>query len=107
MVILSAGVAGLRREDAETEEAKTYALLLADTVLVKEGGAPPELLTSACPKAWTEVAYYLKVCPPLAAWEGVILFRPGCDRGKAWHRGWDLQSLMFILLSFQHSQFQA
>lgn len=57
-----AGVQGLRREDAETEAAKTYALQLADTVLVKEGGASPELLTAACPKAWSEVAYYLKVC---------------------------------------------
>lgn len=71
VVKADAGLAGLSRKDAETEAAKTYALQLADTVLVREGGAPPELLTAACPKAWSEVAYYLKVCPPMVAQEGL------------------------------------
>jgi hypothetical protein len=55
------GVTGQRREDADKEAAKNYALLIADTVLVRERGATPEVLTLACPKAWAEVAYYLKV----------------------------------------------
>ena len=42
--------------------AKTYALLVADTVVTQPGGAPAEVLTApACPKAWTDVAYYFKV----------------------------------------------
>lgn len=39
---------------------RTYALLVADTVVVKEQGSP-ENLTAACNKAWSDVAYFFKV----------------------------------------------
>ncbi len=54
-----AGVSGLRREDADTEEAKSYAMLMADTVLVTAGA--PELLTTAAPRTWKDNAYFFKV----------------------------------------------
>jgi hypothetical protein len=56
-------VSGLRREDADTEEAKTYAMLMADTVLVKPDGAAAELLTSAALRSWKDNAYFFKVLP--------------------------------------------
>lgn len=40
---------------------RSYALLVADTVVVKPGGATPEVLTAACNKAWSDVAYFFKV----------------------------------------------
>lgn len=55
------GVSGLRREDADTEEAKAYALLMADTVLVTPDA--PELLTTAAPRSWKDNAYFFKVPP--------------------------------------------
>ena len=53
-----AGVSGLQREDAEGD-GKIYALLLADTVVVKAGGGPPDVATALAPKDWKEVAYNL------------------------------------------------
>ena len=35
--------------------------MVADTVLVKEAGTAPEVLTSIANKAWSDVAYFLKV----------------------------------------------
>lgn len=40
---------------------RAYALMVADTVLVKESGNAPEVLTSIASKAWSDVAYFLKV----------------------------------------------
>ena len=54
-------MAGLRREDADTEAAKTYALQMADTVLVPENGNPAELLTGVAPRTWKDNAYFFKV----------------------------------------------
>lgn len=56
-----AGVSGLTREDAEDAGGKSYAMLIADTVVAKPGGGPPDVATAAVPKDWKEVAYYLKV----------------------------------------------
>ena len=36
-------------------------MMVADTVLVKEAGTSPEVLTSVANKAWSDVAYFLKV----------------------------------------------
>ena len=49
----------MRREDADTEEAKAYALLMADTVLVTPDA--PELLTTAAPRSWKDNAYFFKM----------------------------------------------
>ena len=58
----------LHREDADKNMAKTYALLIADTVMVPvEGESLPEkekdrnLTVSGCPKGWTDAAYFFKV----------------------------------------------
>ena len=56
----AAGVSGLQRSDAENEAGKSYAMLVADTVVVKAGG-PPDVATALAPKDWKEVAYFLKV----------------------------------------------
>lgn len=62
-----AGVQGLERPDAHEGMATTYALLVADTVLVPgEGDLAPgkekeRSLTLSCPKQWTDVAYFFKV----------------------------------------------
>lgn len=45
---------------------RTYALLVADTVVVKEQGAPDNL-TATCNKAWSDVAYFFKVADAVAA----------------------------------------
>ena len=61
-------MADLEREDADSKTAKTYALLVADTIVVPlEGQASPEKekennLTQLCPKSWADVAYFFKVC---------------------------------------------
>lgn len=79
MICLSmpAGVTDLQREDADKGMASTYALLVADTVLVSPEDQPaPEKeadfhLTHLCPKNWTDVAYFFKVpcntSPPLSS----------------------------------------
>ena len=54
-----AGVSGLETKNAG--KTQTYALLVADTVVVKAGGAAPEVLTAACTKGWSDVAYFFKV----------------------------------------------
>lgn len=57
--VLAVGVSGL--EVKIGGKPRSYALLVADTVVVKEGGAAPEVLTAACNKAWSDVAYFFKV----------------------------------------------
>ncbi|EFN58683.1 hypothetical protein CHLNCDRAFT_140286 [Chlorella variabilis] len=57
---VAVGVSGLMREDAESDAGKSYAMLVADTVVCKPGGAPPDVATTLAPKDWKEVAYYLK-----------------------------------------------
>ena len=54
-------MSGLQREDADSEAGKSYAMLVADTVVVKPGGAPPDVATALAPRDWKDVAYYLKV----------------------------------------------
>lgn len=61
------GASGLRREDADTEEAKTYAMLMADTVLVKGQGEAPEVLTTVALRSWKDNAYFFKVGPSCPA----------------------------------------
>ncbi len=54
------GISGLERTDASDEEGKTYALFLADTVVVTAGGSPPDIATLTTPKEWKDVAYFVK-----------------------------------------------
>ena len=62
VVLGAAGLTDLVLADAGDDEAKKkYAILLADTIATKPGGAAPEIATAAAPKAWKDVAYYLKV----------------------------------------------
>lgn len=52
----------LERTDAGPGQASNYALLVADTFLVHgEEGKAAECLTAHAPKAWSDVAYNLKV----------------------------------------------
>ena len=57
-VFAAAGITGLEREDAKDEAGRAYALLIADTVVVKPGGAAPEVVTTSASKDWNEVAYF-------------------------------------------------
>lgn len=52
---------GLRQPAPDGEEGaeQTYAILLADTVVVRGGGQSPEVATIAASKDWEEVAYFL------------------------------------------------
>lgn len=52
---------GLTRADAATQAAKAYAIALADTVLVTEGGSGAELLTANAARTWTDNAYFFNV----------------------------------------------
>ena len=56
---LGSGVSGLETKNGG--KTQSYALLVADTVVVKPGGAAPEILTNACTKGWSDVAYFFKV----------------------------------------------
>ena len=69
-------MSGLQRDDADSEQGKTYAMLIADTVVVKAGGGPPDVATALAPRDWKDVAYYLKV--RLGWREGL-----GCCRSRA------------------------
>lgn len=57
---VSVGVSGLTRQDAADAAGRSYALLLADTAVVKPGGAPPDVATALAPKDWKDVAYFVK-----------------------------------------------
>ena len=61
VLLCATGVTGLTRADAATEAAKTYAIALADTVLVPDGGAGAELLTANAARTWTDNAYFFNV----------------------------------------------
>jgi len=54
-------VAGLTRPDAANDSGKSYALQVADTVVVQPGGAAPEVVTALVPKGWTDAAYFFNV----------------------------------------------
>ena len=54
-------VSKLEWPEAPNGRSKNYALQIGDTVVVQAGGKPPEILTGACSKTWSDVAYYLKV----------------------------------------------
>ena len=58
-LLMLTGVSGL--EVQVSGKTRSYALMVADTVLVKEAGTAPEVLTSIANKAWSDVAYFLKV----------------------------------------------
>ena len=61
-----AGASDLERSDPGEGQAAKYAILLADTYLVGDG--PPAQLTNACPRSWSDAAYFFKVrlCMPQA-----------------------------------------
>lgn len=50
----------MERSDPSDEEAKNYALFLADTVVVTAGGSAPDVATLTTPKDWKDVAYFVK-----------------------------------------------
>ncbi|KAF6251518.1 global transcription factor [Scenedesmus sp. NREL 46B-D3] len=56
---VSLGVSGLENADASGTRAKTYALQVADTLVVKPSGAAPENLCGAATKLWDKVSYIL------------------------------------------------
>ena len=51
----------MTRPDAATEAAKSYAIAMADTVLVPEGDSGGELLTGVAARTWTDNAYFVDV----------------------------------------------
>lgn len=55
----NAGASDLERSDPGEGQAAKYAILLADTYLVGDG--PPAQLTNACPRSWSDAAYFFKV----------------------------------------------
>ena len=59
LLFICTGVSGV--EVQVSGKTRSYALMVADTVLVKEAGTAPEVLTSIANKAWSDVAYFLKV----------------------------------------------
>ena len=56
-----AGASDLERPDPGEGQASKYAILLADTYLVGDG--PPAQLTNACPRSWSDAAYFFKARP--------------------------------------------
>jgi len=56
---VAVGLENLEAPDATDKRGKVYAMFLADTVVVKEEGAP-EVFTERAPKAWADVSYSLK-----------------------------------------------
>lgn len=58
-LLVCTGVSGL--EVQVSGKTRSYALMVADTVLVKQAGEAPEVLTNTASKAWSDVAYFLKV----------------------------------------------
>ena len=54
-------MADLTREDAPTAAAKTYALQIADTVVIGPGKVAAEVATGEAPKGWGDVAWMLNV----------------------------------------------
>jgi len=55
---VAVGLENLEDKEATDKRAATFALFLADTVLVKEEG-PPDVYTEKAPKAWSDVSYQL------------------------------------------------
>ena len=56
---VAVGLEGLEDKEATDKRGATYALFVADTVLVAEGGGPPEVYTDKAPKAWADISYQL------------------------------------------------
>ncbi|CAK0786832.1 hypothetical protein CVIRNUC_010046 [Coccomyxa viridis] len=52
------GASDLERSDPGEGQASRYAILLADTYLIGDG--PPAQLTNACPRSWSDAAYFFK-----------------------------------------------
>ncbi|GAB4820394.1 hypothetical protein N2152v2_007440 [Parachlorella kessleri] len=76
------GVSDLTRDDPDDEPGRRYAMLVADTVIIKAGGGAPDYATAAAPKDWKEVAYYLK--------GGVRAFGVvGCGVARVIERRWE------------------
>ena len=53
------GLAGLHDDSVADEALRSYALQLADTVVVKAAG-PPEVMTASAPKDFDKISYTLK-----------------------------------------------
>ena len=56
---VSVGLQGLECAKDGSTDPQSYAILVADTVLVKEGGAAPEVLTTSAVKSRKEISYQL------------------------------------------------
>lgn len=86
---VAVGVSGL--EVKIGGKPRSYALLVADTVVVMPGGATPEVLTAACNKAWSDVAYFFKdeEAEPAVA---VKAERPGRDHSNVANKKTNLRS---------------
>jgi nucleosome binding factor SPN SPT16 subunit len=54
------GLSDLENPDAEDAKGKTYALCVADTVVVKPGEGANEVLTTAMSKSFKNIAYFFK-----------------------------------------------
>ena len=63
----AAGLADLKQAGSGNGKPDTYALLVADTVVVSsdESNSPEKekerIATHNCPKSWTDIAYFFKV----------------------------------------------
>eukprot|EP00798_Chlamydomonas_sp_ICE-L_P025578 gene25578-11229_t len=55
------GAQGLEDSSAKDAKSRTYAIQIADTVVVMAGGKPPEVATSSCPRNWDKISYTLKM----------------------------------------------
>ena len=54
------GLADLEHPNADDAKGKTYALCVADTVVVKPGEGANEVLTTAMSKSFKNIAYFFK-----------------------------------------------
>lgn len=57
---VSLGLSNLSDPSIKNEELQTYALQVADTVVVRPKGAPPEVMTAGAPKEFDKISYTLK-----------------------------------------------
>jgi len=57
---VSLGVQGLELPGAKDAKGATYAIQVADTIIVGDKGKAAEVATSQCPRSWDKVSYTLK-----------------------------------------------
>ncbi|KAG2482945.1 hypothetical protein HYH03_018170 [Edaphochlamys debaryana] len=81
------GASGLANPDATDPKARNYALQIADTVIVVEGGKPNEVATASAPKNYEKVTYTIQdeeeAGGPDGRLEDVTNGGPGAARGGA------------------------